>query len=318
MSVNSEHSNSIRRYLLGDLPDQERDKIEDLLMADSDAYQELLNAEDDLIDDYVFNVLPEADRKKFTQRFLTVPELRQNVSRTTALRKHALQTRPEVVAEKPVVPPVSLFDRLRNYFMQPALATSFAVLVAALALNGWLLRQNSQLRARLEGKYQLGASTEELAKKLAQADRSNAELLAKVEQQEKDLVALKEQQLAQQQADGLKSGRGPLKTFVLALTSGAVRDSGEWKKFSRDPAIGQVSFELDVAPDDYKRYQADLQTVEGQHKVSKKNLTLTRGNLVTFTVPATILDRGDYDIVLRGVNSSGGLTEIAHYYFRVN
>src|SRR5687768_1963635 len=133
MELNSQHSKSIRRYLLGELPEQEREEIEDLLMSDNEAYQELLFAEDELIDDYVFNVLPEAERKKFTQRFLTVPELRQNVSLTSALRKHALNTRPPIDAEAPVARPVSFFDRLRSFFMQPTFAVSAAaVLLAAL------------------------------------------------------------------------------------------------------------------------------------------------------------------------------------------
>lgn len=319
MALQSEHNNSIRRYLLGELSEREREQIEDLLMTDKDVYQELLFAEDDLIDDYVLNTLHESDRTKFKKRFLAVPELRQNVSITSALRRHALATTPQVVDE-PQSRSVSLVDRLRSFFMQPAVAVSFAaILLAAVVLDAWLLRQNSQLRGRVEQleARQTNPSTAHLEEQLAAADQRNKQLSDELSQQQQRLaeesrkLALAQEQLNRQSPRANGSG-----VLAIALTLGSMRDSGEWTKFSIRPSIGEVSFGLDVADGNYLRYQAVLETVEGQPKLSK-NLRLTRSNVLTLNVLSRILVPGDYRIVLNGINSSGASTEVGNYYFRV-
>lgn len=317
MAFQSEHSNLIRRYLLGELSEGEREQIEDLLMSDNDVYQELVFTEDDLIDDYIFNEVPEADRTKFKERFLTVPELRQNVSITSALRRYALATTPQVVAEPQRV---SLIDRFRKFLMQPAAAVSFAaILLAAIALDIWLFRQKSQLQSRVEQleARQANLPTGRLEEQLAAAELQNKQLSDELSRQQQRLaeesrkLALAQEQLNRQSPRA--SGAGVL---AIALTSGYMRDSGAWTKFSIQPHISEVSFKLDVVDGDYRRYQVILQTVEGQRKYSK-NLSVPTGSVLTFKVSAKILIPGDYHIALKGRDSSGQFTEAGNYYFRV-
>lgn len=316
MEFHNEHHKSIRRYLLGDLSQRELEQVEQLVMSDNDVYEELLFAEDDLIDGYLSGALSEEDRTKFKKRFLTLPELRQSVSFASALRKHALATAPPVVAAEPESPgPAS--ERLRRFFMQPTFAVSFvAVVLAALTLNAWLFRQNSLLKRKVaQLQAQTTPGTVPLQEELALARQRNEQLSAELLTQQQLLAEeSRKLQLAQEQKTPDRSGSGVL---AVSLPSGFMRDSGgEWKKFSLQPDTREVSLRLDVAGGDYRSYEAVLQTIEGESKWSRQDLKLQTGNLVTFKVPSRILIPGDYRVVLNGINSSGS-TESGSYYFRV-
>ena len=315
----------MRRYLLGNLSEQEREHIEQLLMSDDGLYEQLLFAEDDLIDEYIFGTLPDEDRSKFKQRFLRIPELRESVNFTAALRKHALQTAPQLVVGEVVPSRPSLLDQLRKFFMQPAAAVAFGgLLLGAVGLNAWLFRQNSQLRNRvgqLESQ-QTAPPRSDLEEQLRRAEQRNQELSAELARQGQiPAEASPTPQLVQEQPkEQTSSPSPPVETavFAIAMTSGAVRDSGEETKRVILPAnTVRVRFNLDLAPGDYQSYSAVLQTLEGQRKWSKGNLKFTTGNIVAFEVPAKVLAPGDYEIVLTGVKSSGTSAVVRRFYFRI-
>lgn len=328
MSAHSENGDSIRRYLLGELPEQEREQVEQRLMTEDDLYQRLLLAEDDLIDEYVSGALSEHDREKFSRRLLRVPELRQDVRSTMALRKHALETGSQAAArDSPAPQLLSLFDRLRKFFMRPAIGVAFAAaLLAAVGLAAWLAVQNSRLRqevARLQARQTpLPAPRPELQEELA-AERLRNEQLSVELRRQQELLAEETRKLQQAQGQQRpapapkpdpRSGVSPV--FAFTLGAGAVRESGELKKISVPPGARDVRIRLDLAANDYHRYRAVLQTVEGREVFSSQALRASR-TFVQFNIPAARLSPGDYRVRLSGVNSSGEGDEIDSYYFRV-
>jgi hypothetical protein len=74
----NDDNSDLRGYLLGTTPLDRRTEIEDGLTSDSDLYQELLIAEDELIDQYVAGELTSQERQQFEANFLiTVDRQRQ-------------------------------------------------------------------------------------------------------------------------------------------------------------------------------------------------------------------------------------------------
>lgn len=324
MSLENGHVDLIRRYLLEDLSEEEREQIEQLLMSKDEFYQELLYAEDDLIDDYVFGRLPEEDQPKFKDRFLKVPQLRQSVNLTAALRQHALETKPPVVAAIPAPSRPTFFDAVRGFFARPAVGLAFCgLLLGVLGLNAWLLTQNSQLKNRV-GELEARQSAtpgpdpqQELRAALQSREQFKSEL-----EQTKQLLAEESRRrlLAEEQLKGpTHSPREVVATGILPITllSGGVRDSGSTTRVLLQPDTRTVQFKLDLAARDYPRYSAVLQTDDGERKLSRNNLKLTSDKFVLFEVPAKILASGDYSIVLSGVKSSGARDDLDRYYFRV-
>ena len=58
------------KYLLGDLPEEERIQIEEKYFLDDDFFQQLLLVEDELVDSYVKNELTPSQMKLFKDNFL--------------------------------------------------------------------------------------------------------------------------------------------------------------------------------------------------------------------------------------------------------
>jgi hypothetical protein len=79
----------LRRYLLGDLSDEEQERIERRYFADDDALGELLSAEDDLVEAFLAGDLPPGERSRFEHHFLATDRGRNKVAMTAALaRRH--------------------------------------------------------------------------------------------------------------------------------------------------------------------------------------------------------------------------------------
>lgn len=78
----------IRRYLLGQLEEDELGQLEEKMMADNELFDRVLLAEDDMVEEYVQDELSESDRAGFKASFLSTPEGRQQVAYAKALRKY--------------------------------------------------------------------------------------------------------------------------------------------------------------------------------------------------------------------------------------
>src|SRR4030095_8255919 len=82
----------IRRYLLGDLAEEQCEDLEERLLTDDETFQELLLVEDELVNDYVSGELPSVDREKFRNHFLCTPDRRQKLEFAGALRRYVSET----------------------------------------------------------------------------------------------------------------------------------------------------------------------------------------------------------------------------------
>jgi CHAT domain-containing protein len=79
----------LRQYLLGDLDEEARIEIEARLLLESDYQDQLLIAEDELIEDYISDALPPAKREQFEQHYLPSPDAERKVEMNRALQEHA-------------------------------------------------------------------------------------------------------------------------------------------------------------------------------------------------------------------------------------
>ncbi|MGH9761956.1 MAG: tetratricopeptide repeat protein [Blastocatellia bacterium] len=89
MSQKSKDDQSIRAYLLGQLPQAEEDAIDDRLLGDQDYFEQFELVEDELIDEYACGSLSDSEQERFVARFLVVPERIQKVRFALAMHKYA-------------------------------------------------------------------------------------------------------------------------------------------------------------------------------------------------------------------------------------
>jgi hypothetical protein len=131
----SEHDHDItRRYLLGQLTDDEEQKLEERLLIEDDFLQEVELTKDELAQEYASGELTNKERQWLQDNFLASPEGKQRheFARTFEhyVKNHRAQRRKST----------SLIERLRKLWTtQPQLVTAAAtaaVLVIAVSLYG--------------------------------------------------------------------------------------------------------------------------------------------------------------------------------------
>src|SRR5262245_48027158 len=120
-----------RRYLLGDVTDEECAAVEQEYLADENALEQIAAAEDDLIEDYLSDTLSRGERDRFERVYLASLDHRVRVETIRRLMTKA--------AAPAAAPPAAKSNVLQGRFTRPvpwlALAAS---LLAALSISFWL------------------------------------------------------------------------------------------------------------------------------------------------------------------------------------
>jgi CHAT domain-containing protein/tetratricopeptide (TPR) repeat protein len=126
----------IRRYLLGQLGDSAREEIEQQIIVDEDLFEELLVAEDELIDEYLSDRLNAGERTAFEQHFLATPERHDKLKFGRAFNRYLSSSSAIVPGHQPIKTPGS-WAGSRSLFSSPLRVAILAILVVAVGLGVW-------------------------------------------------------------------------------------------------------------------------------------------------------------------------------------
>lgn len=330
----------LRRYLLGDLPEAARDDLEARLLADENAFQATLAAEDDLVDDYARGALPDAERRAFEEHLLPRPGMARrlafarSLATVTAEARAAQPARPDPAAAGRVTPsPWS--ERLSRWLgglvPAPALQLAGAAAVLLLAVTaGWLAVQNAQLDrrvAQLEAdRQELSATTTglqqreaELARELAAA-RAAADDLATDPTDRPAELANARQRIAELEGELAEVRRQPSArkvsvSFMLAL---ATRSAGV-RNLAVPAAADTVELQLDATADAgyFDAFRVQVLGPGGTEVWSRTGLAADpQTGTVDLELPAEALVSGRYEILLEGLGA-GGPELIGAYEFEI-
>ena len=88
MTPTVEFQERIRRYLLGQLSDGASEEFEQQVIMDEDLFEELLVAEDEIIDEYLSEKLDGGERTAFEQHFLATTERQEKLRFARALQRY--------------------------------------------------------------------------------------------------------------------------------------------------------------------------------------------------------------------------------------
>ena len=113
MARQHQEQNSVKRYLLKQLPVAEQQEIELRLLSDDSFSAELDIVEDELIDEYLAEELSRDERVKFEQDFLTTPERHSKLISAQAFKRY-IDGIPAPSPQK-----LSISERLRKWLLPP-------------------------------------------------------------------------------------------------------------------------------------------------------------------------------------------------------
>ncbi len=316
-------------FLLGDLSEESRLKLEEHFFKEDRFYEQLLAIQEELANDYVQDKLSPSERAQFEKHFLRSPRRRERVEFAAAFSQALTGSRARSIA-KPARR-VSWWESL-TVFVRPQgtrLATTASV-AAALALMvgaAWLLVENRRLSGHVQQAQaekdsliqRSGANEAEAELKRAELERDinalraqGGEMEAKIQQKERELEALR---LAARSTKA-QPAASQIATFIL--TPGLTRGTDEPEKLIISAAARSIQLQLDLErEEDYQSYVAEIRTARGNLVWSRSGLELKRtsyGQSVFLTIPTRLISNGEYEVAVKGA-TSGKVEAVGYYYF---
>jgi hypothetical protein len=287
----------IRRYLLSSVSEEEREQVETRLMTDDDFFQQINLVEDELVEEYLDEELIGADRSRFEDTFLRAPERQHKLRFTKALRVHAANA--AKVKTSPAHPPKpAWYEPFLGLFTvsRPVLAYSLAAALLMLAGGGALMRiQMSGLKEQISGlqaQQQNRAVEESRLRELAEKEHDRADQIARMLEQEQEKRVPTQFAMASQPS--------------FTLFPGAQRSAQSSQQIKIAKSASLVDLRLDL-PENWKATYRAVLSSGGEEILSRLNLKAAESAkeiTISFSVPATDLPSGHYEIMLYGTGEN--------------
>jgi hypothetical protein len=269
----------LRAFLLGKIDDEQRERIEGLFLTDSQERERVVSAEEDLIEDYLENILTPEDKQRFIALYAQTPEQQQQLRTVKSIKSWAIR---ETALPKTDGASGSMWTRLRaRSWLKPVflIPISVAAMIAIVVGVVWL---NSR-------------------------ERNRRHLAV-----ERELAQLNTPDRLRESLPGMMS---------VDLSHGAVRGAERETTFKRPAESRPVELRLLwVQEERYPRYRAEIKLVGSDKSFTIPDLRGAddQGYAVRLRLPADLLERGQHQIRLSGINNDGSSGLVEEYFFTVD
>ena len=305
---------TLRQYALGTLDEQTRLDIEERLIADPDTFEMLGVIEHELTEDYIDGALAQAERTGYERHFLATIDHHRELAFIRELRRTAARA----AAERADGESPSLVDRLRELFrFEPVLlGSTVAALVVLTGLAGWSLARQQQLTTQLAD-LRAARATEPAPLPSAPAPA------APPSAGPAPAVPPPPDRLAGRPPDGRAPGvsapAARLDVPLFAMSSALLRSEGSFPRITIPAGTLVVGVRLEVPATPYGAYRVVLFDGNADERFAASGLRSSRQGealVVSISLPADQLSRGDYQLKVFGVTPAGGSEPLASYTFR--
>jgi hypothetical protein len=332
--MQTEQNNLAAAFLLGKLSEEEAAKIEDEFFGENNRFEEILIAENDLIDAYAKEALSAEDRQRFENRLMLNPNQRRRVAFAKTLVSYASALPvDDLVVSSPKKNWSSIFAPL--FSAKPLLSYSFAVVTFAFLAGIVWLAITSGLRGIETGSelasVQQNNEPEEFGQKTTVTESpSNIPASGNVANvkgnQAESNIASRERSPENYKTKSTRKSRNErphkprtiISTIILPLI--ATRDADPAAKSFNIPAnANSVNLQLKFEEGDFASYFAVVETVEGGQFWSGKIFKPRKNEkTVILNIPARLLKKGDYIIILKGLTKEEVYELVGNYSFTIN
>jgi hypothetical protein len=300
VSRESIHDGQFVRYLLGLLPDDEAERLDQLSVSSDEVSWRLRLAEDDLVDAYVRGTLDAEAVERFESFYLSSEHRRQKV-RFARTFVGAIDRRGGS-KESPSLRRVTV---RRSRTVWPLAAAAAVLLLAGLSLSEYR-RLRTDLTVAQSVSVGLSNRARELERQL------NDERLAGAGTA-RELENIRSRGSVQRSAPSL-----PAIALVLLPQT---RSVGPIATIAVPDGANLVALELRLESNGFARYQAALKDPGTNRTVWRRDRIMARGGggipTVALSIPASVLNSQHYSLELNGTTASGEAEVAGSYVFQV-
>lgn len=278
----SEERGVIWQYLLGELGEEERELFEKRFITDREFKEQVLMAEDALVESYLNDELSEEDKRRFRTHFLSTPQQVQKYQIAQAVNRH-------FSVEAAAHSPPGRAQRLRTWLAslqrperRPLAYVGAGLLVLCAVVAGWLALRQS----RSEGP----------------TPRLDDSVFAR-------------------ELERLNGPDAPPAALTVVLPPGSLRGGAKPPVAPPEQAEAAELLLVLPTADEYRSYRAVLRKLDQPGEVAAGALkVVTTGGgskAVSLKLPARLISHGDYNVTLGGMNPAGDFEPLADYSFTV-
>lgn len=337
---NLQNETRIRRFLLGELPENERQEFEEKFVADEGLFEQTRVVEDELIESYVIGRLSSDEKAKFERVFLSTEARRQRIAfARTMLGVFAGEKELTAAKKTEAVAAVnqSVWHSVTNFFKTPSLAFGTALAILLLAFGFWFLISKSA-KSDVELAQQ-GTPTPTVQIIQPKSNQNSSAIQNDLVDTNSNIAEnnsgnrsanFSENASANKNSESNTNRKVPARnqnsdsprpssagaTPVLALFAGTIRADGKMSTLPLPKTARGANLRLNLESQDYKIYQVEVVDPDGNLVFKKKKLKAVNSKINIF-VPAAKLQIGDYIVKLSAFNERNENESVADYTFRV-
>ncbi len=332
----------IKRFLLGELSEDEREAFEGEFLFDHDRFEEIEVVEDELIESYLRDTMSGDEKAKFEESYLATKRGLEKVEITRELIER-FQTNGSAVAAGNKGEKDTVWNRFAGLFSSPQFAIAFAIL--AMAFGGWFLYENivgdqpqiAENTPSNDTELPEFTSSTVADESLPDSERnqnedsfvSNSNLSddSKIqssssndETKRESIIESEKDSIPNKKSD--KSLPKPVNNIlppspIITLFAGTLRSAGTTNEVKLPKDAENLRLNLIVKSGDYQFYVAEVTDANGT-VLNKSPKLKRRGSQILFRVPTSDLKSGDFLVNLSGIDKDGELESTADYQFRIH
>ena len=316
---------TIRKYLLGDLPESEVERIEKCYFADAQAVDEVWAAFGEMAEERLSGVLPESEARRFEQRLRSSPALREMFENEKALRDYATRITGgisgQVKGDDPVAGGWRLWRLSAMFFKAPRLMlVSVAALIALGVLGAWFGLVGPESRnpaGSQQAKTQEPKEPGGVAQPTVDSQRSpGSERYANGGPAEG-----KKGSTSQPDQNKSAPGTGVKTTATFLLLAAGTRGEENYPTLEISTSTETVQLELEPPTDDCAFYSAVLQTESGEKLQRWEKLRARRDHsmlkVTRIRIPVRPLKNAGYVMRLECASSFNNPASATEYRFKL-
>jgi|GEM_PF-3357127 len=319
----------LRRYLLGQLNEQERDELAEEYFTNEELFDELLEIENELFDQCARDELSPAEKKQFAGYVRSLPDGEYKLATAQALLNTANVQTSIAEEKKPDVESVSWWQSLQAFLSGKYLVSQYALGGALLIAVAFMIyfyakqkdvnRVNEQLLAQ---RSQAEREKEILEQQAQTSQQKNDAQQTRIQQLEEELEEAKKKQSEAGKDKPQDKEPSTISSIIALFLTPALRSGGTPDILHLKPETRTVSLTARIeSREQIMRYRATLQRIdEGVKQILTKDNLKPYGKpqkqQVTLSISAKQLPSGNYKLTLQG-RAADGIEIAQDYYFNV-